>query len=48
MNGKNSAFKDSDFDHSILEMKTPKDLIAFLGSQTLKKVPTVALFALLV
>ena len=42
MNGKNNSFKDSDFDQAILDIKVPKDLIAFCGFRMLKKVPTVA------
>ena len=48
INGKNNSFKDSDLDQSIFEIKAPKDLIAFCGFRILKKVPTIALLALLI
>ena len=48
INGKNISFNDSDFDQSILDTYVANDLIACLGSLTLKNVPTVALFALLI
>lgn len=43
-----NAFKDSDLDQSIFETNDAKDLIACFGFLTLKNVPTVALFALLI